>query len=72
MENFFNALAWILGVLSVLLVLARIGGWYYTNHTAQGQIEEKVQQLTQGLRSSYDFRLPGFIAIVSWTWIIFK
>lgn len=62
--KFITNLAWVFGVLSTLLLIARIyGALTYT------KFEKLIDQLN-GVKASFPIKWPSLVAIVCWVWII--
>lgn len=62
--TFLNALAWIFGVMSSLLLVLRIvGALAYSER-------EKLLDAMRGEHYTFPIFVPGTVAIVCWAWVI--
>lgn len=66
--EFITILAWIFGVLSTLLVILRIVGFIYYNHTDAGRLD-RLSDALSGVRGTFPILFPSIIAIICWVWI---
>ena len=64
MQSFFNMLAWVFGVLSTSLLIARlIGAATYSDL-------DKLCDSMRGVEMRWPVAIPGTIAIICWSWVI--
>jgi len=67
---FLDALAWVFGVLSsVVLALRLLAAWIYF-YTETGKMEQLVDACN-GRRRSLTFLGPFIVTVICWLWVIY-
>lgn len=66
--KFFYVLAWVFGILSFLLIAARIAG-YFWYHSVRAELERGIDVLC-GRNKRFPTTVPGIIFIVCLTYIL--
>lgn len=61
---FVHALAVTFAVLSGLLVVLRLGGWYLYNHTVDGSVDKARDIIMHGGTATFPIWYPSMVFIV--------
>lgn len=61
--QFFTIIAWVLGVLNTILIIARIiAAWNYSDL-------DRLLDSCEGQKRTFPIIMPSIIALLSWAWI---